>query len=199
MTWAAPNQCICGNGYLLSNNKCTNTFKAGDIITFGYFNQKQIEWIVLEDSDASNNNVFLISKTVLIDKYEFSSYSNTWPNSSIRYYLNHDFFEQTFSAEEKTRIFNTELTDVPKDIHNNPISDKLFLLSKTEYEQYRNTVTGVEIVDLWWLRTETTAPQKTYAIDAFGDIQSVRYDNLNDNDIGIRPVMNIIKTVSSDI
>ena len=87
-----------------------------------YFKVEPIKWKVLEDKDGK---VFLFSELVL-DAHKFDSSSKYYSSSSIRAWLNNEFYNKAFTDKQKVLIENTTL----KDISN--VTDKVFLLSKEE-------------------------------------------------------------------
>lgn len=104
----------------------------GDTVIFGSFKQDSsagkdpIEWIVLENNE---NGMLLLSKYVLTEKVFYSNgnvfnYDDaaSWKGSNIRSWLNNTFYNNSFTAEEKSRI----ITD----------SDSVFLLSVEDVETY---------------------------------------------------------------
>ena len=134
--------------------------KTGDIIQFGSYEQdndisngkEQIDWIVLS-VDKLTNKVFVLSKYMLdnVDYYEgiktcqdCDSYTNyTWDNSSLRKWLNNEFYNLAFSEEEKKVILETSLTTPDSSIYGsvggNDTIDKIFLLS---FEEVTNPLYG---------------------------------------------------------
>ncbi|MBP0983290.1 MAG: toll/interleukin-1 receptor domain-containing protein [Oscillospiraceae bacterium] len=95
-----------------------NATEPGDIITFGSYEQdnnlsngaEPIEWVVLE---RNNEYVKVISKDIL-DSVPFHKYSEDvqWKDSYIHEWLNNDFYNTAFSAEEKEQIITTgEIVD----------------------------------------------------------------------------------------
>ena len=81
--------------------------KAGDIVRFGHYEQdnnsgngkEEIEWIVLE---AEEDRVLLISRYILdTARYRNPSAWTTYEYSDIRSWLNHDFYNTAFSAQER--------------------------------------------------------------------------------------------------
>ena len=97
----------------------------GDYVKFGRYPQtdegegRSVEWRVLA---IENNRVLVISRYGL-DARPFDPDSNDWSESEIRKWLNGEFYNSTFSDEEKARIksFN---------------QDNVFLLSEKEAERY---------------------------------------------------------------
>ena len=105
---------------------------------FASINGKKIEWLVLEEDDES---MTLLSKDILgAMPYNKDGSGTTWEKSSIRKYLNSDFYEKIFSNEEKEKILNSELVN-----NENPdtktsggenTSDKVYLLSIDDVKKY---------------------------------------------------------------
>jgi len=103
----------------------------GNIVTFGTYPQTAsgtdstpIEWLVL-DYDAANNHTLLISRYGLdAQQYSAKEESTLWETSSVRKWLNDEFYNVAFVNEEKQSIILTKL--------DNKTNDRLFLLSKQE-------------------------------------------------------------------
>ncbi|CDE12018.1 DUF6273 domain-containing protein [Ruminococcus sp. CAG:330] len=93
------------------------------IVTLGTWDGTPIQWIVLKESKLGS---VVISKDSLFQR-EFDSKNRDWPDSDIRAYLNREFFQQAFRAEERKRIINTIIDGKKTDI---------FLLSKEEVENW---------------------------------------------------------------
>lgn len=103
----------------------------GSIVTFGTYPQTAsgtdstpIEWLVL-DYDAANNRTLLISRYGLdAQQYSAKQESTLWETSSVRKWLNDEFYNVAFANEEKQSIIPTRL--------DNKTDDRLFLLSRQE-------------------------------------------------------------------
>ena len=103
------------------------TFSNGEKIVRNkeyFFKVEPIKWNVLEDNDGK---VFIFSELIL-DAHKFGDNSNDYAASSIRSWLNSDFYNKAFTDKQKELIENTTL----KDISN--VTDKVFLLSEEEIE-----------------------------------------------------------------
>ena len=81
------------------------------VIRFGFFDQdndpsnmEPIEWYVLDQKDGK---MLIVSKEIL----DFRAYDDgthtTWADSTLRAWLNSEFLNTAFSAEEKAKIFDT--------------------------------------------------------------------------------------------
>lgn len=141
----------------LKNTELSNSYKEQfsekyDIILFGNYEQdgnpdnglEPIEWLVLKEE---NGKAFLLSLYIL----DFQKFNDPkmveqvklyerWGGSTIRKWLNEDFFNQAFSEDEKRHIQTTTLSlTYPYDEHaknQETVSDKLFLLSSDEVSEY---------------------------------------------------------------
>lgn len=93
-------------------------------ITLGTWDGKPIEWLVLKEEGLAT---LVISKDTIGGYYfDGSSSNSSWAHSWLRTFLNSDFYEKAFTAEEKKKIVNAKLTDVGN------AKDNVFLLSENE-------------------------------------------------------------------
>ena len=172
-----------------------------------------LEWEILEYDEKNNRalliNRYLISKNTYKD---FEKYSDknvaTWADSSIREWLNKDFYASVFSKEEQALIEEVEIEnpDNPKTKTKGGDNtfDKLFLLSIPEVQKYF----GTEDLDKastsrictfrdgsayeWWLRSPGSGKaRKNSNSAAFVDKFGVALGNYYriENTAGVRPVM----------
>lgn len=94
-------------------------------ITLGTWEGKPIEWLVLKEEGLA---------TLVISRYPLLSHKfnentndgNRWDSSSLRKYLNNEFYKQAFNEEEKKKIVNAYLSSP------NGTKDDVFVLSKEE-------------------------------------------------------------------
>ena len=204
---------IFTNSKLLSSQSSSNPFKSakvGDYVKFGSYPQtsngdiQPIEWQVLS---IENNKMLVISRYGLdckpfdsysnvgfrkgimptgLDAKRFGPNSNLWKNSEIRKWLNCNFYNKAFSADEKKFINFSNLSDVDT-------IDNVFLLSKKEAEKYfaNNEERQCKATDYavkngakvynrevkvavgyscWWLRSRTLC--FVYLVDFDGDFHN---------------------------
>lgn len=113
----------------------------GDIITLGNYPQatstpEPIEWVVL-DVDTVNRKCLVVAKKV-IDYRRFYDYSVSviWEDSSIRYWLNNDFFNSAFDSNEQSKIIHSHIENPGNPDSGagagNATDDYVFLLSCQE-------------------------------------------------------------------
>lgn len=119
----------------------------GKTFKFGNYEQdnnevngaESIKWIALAQE---NNEVLLISALGLESfPYDQSDQFSDWSNSSLRTWLNGEFYSDAFSDEEKKSILEKELTqhrnnDYPYTDQGEATLDRVFLLSSQEYLTY---------------------------------------------------------------
>ncbi len=118
-----------------------------------YFRFDPIEWRVLSpsegyvmcnsiiDSQAFQNFVYK-NDDVSYNSLSCTKYASDWETSSLRTWLNDDFYNTAFTDEEKAKINTTELTNnAAKNATYNgsKTSDKVFILS---YEDVQNSTYG---------------------------------------------------------
>ena len=134
-----------------------NPSKAGQTISLGTKDGAGIVWQVL-DVDTNNKRALLISKEIL-EKRTFGAKSegssqNIYKGSAIQTYLNNtsnEGFIYTYGLSN-VKILNVNVTDViEKTTILNEKGDLVFLLSKAEYNTYKNTISTAG--DTWWLRS----------------------------------------------
>ncbi len=122
------------------------TAKVGDYVFFGAYEQdnntsngkENVEWLVLEVKDGK---ALVISKYALDCKpYNTRAKDVTWDTCTLRKWLNNDFINATFSADEKAMIpLVTVSADMNPAYSTNPgnaTQDQVFLLSITEVNKY---------------------------------------------------------------
>ncbi|MCI6923687.1 MAG: DUF6273 domain-containing protein [Oscillospiraceae bacterium] len=190
--------------------------KVGDIVYFGTYEQdndtsngkEDIKWRVLA---KENNRILVISDKALDCQPYNSSYRDiTWENCTLRKWLNNDFVNAAFTAEERAKI---PMVTVSADKNpkydtdpGNATKDKVFLLSIVEAEKYfafdgarRCVPTDYAVARgayvnsdngtcWWWLRSP--GYYQNYAADVLlgGDVYEDGY-GVNHGDCAVRPAM----------
>ena len=193
----------------------------GDMVFFGSYEQdnntangkESIEWLVL---DKKGNQVLLLSDKAI--DYQFYNKDTdaesiasehvpgndncTWPNCSLRKWLNESFVTDAFSKEEQTFLQDTNIP-VDKNLEyntksSNETTDKVFLLGIDEANRYFDDgktlkcfptayakvkdygyMTNGSTPCRWWLRTpgckydSATYVRINGVIEAYGEPQNV--------------------------
>ena len=175
------------NGDPLSNAE------VGDFVKFGRYPQESgnesqpVEWQVLS---KENGQTLVISRYGL-DTKRFDGSLQNWVNSEIRKWLNGEFYNGAFAAEEKARIksFN---------------QDNVFLLSDEEAEKYfadddarkckptsyaeaKGALTEDNGCGYWWLRSPyPSLSSYVCSVNGDGDIGINFVDDINGS---VRPAL----------
>ena len=126
--------------------KVAEVAEVGDIVFFGAYEQdnntsngkEDIEWLVLEVKDGK---ALVISKYALDAKQYNTSFTDvTWEACTLRKWLNNDFINKAFSADEKAMIPTVTVSADKNPVYGiypgNATQDQVFLLSSTEANQY---------------------------------------------------------------
>lgn len=114
-------------------------------IYFGKFPQKadgkysqEIEWLVLKETE---HEMLLLSRFCL-DTRKFCEiesmknwYDTTWEKSSLRQWLNGEFFNKAFDEDEKKKILSTTIVTT-SELMGEDVENKVFLLNKQSVEKY---------------------------------------------------------------
>ena len=117
-----------------------------DTVTFGSYpqsdasgvNKEPIEWLVL---DRQGNKALLLSKYILAFKNYHNEYVDiTWENCSLRKWLNNDFMNQAFNANNQNQILTSNIinrNNIELSTYGgNNTSDKIFILSLEDILNY---------------------------------------------------------------
>ena len=185
----------------MTANAEVSTLAIGDYVNFGVFEQDQntengpepIEWKVVS---IVKGNAVLLSQYIL----EYMPYNEaggdvTWENSTIRHWLNDDFYSDAFTSIEKEIIATCKLVNDkqsgnptwPNVSGGEKTSDNVFFLSYRQAEKYLDD-SGVAIgyptkyavqrgaedwltsASTWWLRSPGSTQDEGCLISAKGSI-----------------------------
>ena len=180
-------------------------------IFFGKYPQKTatqlapIEWKIIEQR---YNQVLLLSKYGLdCQPYCTSEDNDNWQNSSIRYWLNNDFYRTAFTNKEQANIITTKVSACINPQYRvsqaNYTEDKVYLLSSTEFKNYYTTKESRRCI-----ATEYATSQGAYIVESSyslcwlrshggsrNSIERIYYDGsigespTNANGLSIRPAI----------
>ena len=187
----------------------------GDIYSFGSYEQdnnksngqEDIEWLVLE---KEGTRILVISKYALDCKPYNTSYTDvTWETCTLRRWLNNDFINAAFSAEEKTIIPTVKVSSNKNPEYStnpgNVTQDQVFLLSITEEDKYfsSDSARQCEPTDFavangawendsgncwWWLRSPGANQCSAAYVYDDGDVFEFGYYVYGD-DFAVRPAL----------
>ncbi len=193
--------------------------EVGDYVFFGAYEQdnntsngkEDVEWRVLEIKDGK---ALVISKYGLDCKqYNTSRTDVTWKTCSLRKWLNNDFINAVFSAEEKAMIPTVTVSaDKNPEYSTNPgnaTQDQVFLLSITEANKYFSSDSAIlceptkyadangAFVNIgngncyWWLRSPGFTQGKAAFVDYYDgvDERGTRGTSVDISDLAVRPAL----------
>ncbi|MGN0793847.1 MAG: DUF6273 domain-containing protein [Aristaeellaceae bacterium] len=177
----------------------------GSIVTFGSYEQdgvyyngaEPIEWIVL---DRRGSQVLLLSRYGLdVQPYHHTATAINWSNSSVRNWLQSDFFNEAFTAQEQGMIATTRnSTPINSNNAGSPgpdTYDTVFFLSSTEATKYLTTQesrmvkattyalmhgagTNYSQNSYWWLRSYADSSRKrVLMINSQGNVYASTIDD----------------------
>lgn len=197
-----------------------NGYITGSIYWFKY---EPLEWRVLDpaegfimcesviDSQAYSNVVYYNSSRYRsFNSTACTSYASDYETSSIREWLNDDFYNTAFSSSEKafigtTTLDNSGYSSSYPEYDSNTTNDKIFLLSYseslnssygfvnsstrdaklTEYAQCQGGCTHNNSNTCWWLRTPENSAQACHVDE--GNVYSIYVGR----SFGIRPALKV--------
>lgn len=168
--------------------------KEGEIVEFG--KNRKIKWRILKKND---NKMLLISENIICLKpYNENSTSTAWEDSSLREWLNNEYFDEMFWEEEQKHISVSNIVNSYKSKYHssggNDTKDKIFLLSFEEAKKYftsnqdRTAKNINDISEWWWLRSPSDGESKILVVNNVGYISNSGFDVENKGN-GVRPAM----------
>lgn len=190
--------------------------KVGDIIKFGSYPQtsstpEPIEWQVLS---VENSKALLVSKYGLdCVKYNEMYRPVTWETCTLRAWLNKDFINKAFTAQEQQKIAAERIlnADNPKHRTSGGIDteDKVFCLSIDEAEKlFKSDIERICVPTAyakkkgahqsntagfggwWWLRSPGIYEEDAAYVIYLGFV-SRNGDNVASGDVSVRPALYI--------
>ncbi|WP_406043852.1 DUF6273 domain-containing protein [Succinimonas sp.] len=195
--------------------------KAGDYVRFGSFPQNKkrvkepIEWLVLE---VKGNEALLVSRYALqCIPYHHKKECMTWEDCDLRKWLNNDFLNKAFTAEEQQRIRLTEVVNDDNSVFytsgGNDTRDRVFCLSFAEAERYfkddseRRCQPAALVIPQcggfihegccwWWLRSPGITPCDVAIVGTDGELH-VGGDYLYRVFYAVRPALRLICNLPS--
>jgi len=122
--------------------------QAGELVRFGKYEQdndidngcEDIYWLVLD----KNENGLMLTSLYCLDAmpYHDAEEPVTWETSSIRRFLNNEFYNSAFTDDEQAIIVTTTVVNNSNPVHGteggNDTQDKVYLLSIEEVMHYFN-------------------------------------------------------------
>ena len=175
-------------------------FKPGAHIWFG---EERTMWRVLE-VDWERETALLIAEESFCERAYHDTYTDTytditWEKCDLRAWLNGEYYENTFSDEEKAAIVESELENKDNPEYGtkggNNTKDKIFLLSIEEAEKFFKNPEDRATGSWWWLRSPGRSSKSAAYVDYFGVFRRGGDINLRGNLVfnscGVRPAFKI--------
>lgn len=161
--------------FAMSANAQLPSDSIGKTIDFGSFytdsskEKSSLRWRVV--SCTKSECLLTTDYIVIIGPYHSVEKDVTWKDSDIRYWLNHSFYNKSFSQKEKEMIVLYDVKAEDNPIHHTSAGedtkDKVFILSAaqanllnedhrkvmaTAYASEKAGRTYSNLYDVWWLR-----------------------------------------------
>lgn len=194
----------------------SNNYAVGQKVALGSFPQSDatgakkdpVEWIVLAVEDGK---ALLISEKGLDCRvYHGDNTTMTWENCDLRKWLNGEFLEGTFTAEEQAKIAVTATPNPDSTVHGaaggNDTEDRIFLLNVDEADKYfandearmadatpYTVARGAFINERtgkvwWWLRSPGYYVSDAAGVNYLGQLHKSG-DNVSTTNNAVRPAM----------
>ena len=205
--------------------------KGQKIQGFGSYGGVALNWTVM---DVDREGVALLLCDSVVDAKQFNSvrdvthvrdnetpdlydelYILSWENSTIRQWLNNEFFTTAFDSTEQARIYESELVTIKNPLTDRGdcvTTDKVFLLSADEAKNLfadnaaRKAIAtdaakanGVRVgaesgASSYWLRTSGESMWHAAAVNTDG---TVNYSGMSveNGAIGVRPCIRLVSTI----
>ncbi len=179
-----------------------------DTVEFGTYNGAKINWRVLS---VDGDDAFLLADRILLEKeYNVGFSSVTWETSTLRKWLNDDFYKEAFASEEQTAINKTTITNEDNPFYGtaggNNTEDSIYLLSLSdivnksygfptaygcESASRQAVPTDIEDTSRWWLRSPGFGSGNATSVGSNGYVYDDGYDvNYGSHD-GVRPALHL--------
>ena len=158
-----------------------------------WFGAEKTPWRVLELDREAETALLIAEEPVCEKSYHDKREDITWEQCSLRKWLNEEYYEKTFSEEEKVVILDRELKNPDNAEYGtrggNDTKDKIFLLSIDEAKRYFASDKDRACGQFWWLRSPGL--YQAYAAHVFADGSLGNFYNVNYVHGAVRPAFRI--------
>ena len=165
-------------------------FRPGAHLGFG---AEKTPWRVLELDRKAETALLIAEEPVCNRAYHDELEDITWEHCSLRKWLNEEYYEKTFSEEEKAAILECKLQNPDNAEYGtrggNDTKDKIFLLSIDEAKRYFASDKDRACGQFWWLRSPGL--YQAYAAHVFADGSLGNFYNVNYVHGAVRPAFRI--------
>ena len=151
-----------------------------------YFGSSGIIWRILQIKDTL---LTIISNDIVCEKaFDDQARNVEWEKTSIRNWLNNEFYQDAFSDVEKDAIQDSVIdTNARYGKVAITTTDKVYLLGNSETAFFRDEK-DMECGKSWWLRSPT---QNTYCAGVISSSGWFVNDTYVAKELGVRPVITI--------
>lgn len=161
-----------------------STLKPGQVIR----SSTGVEYIVLEQYEKGTK---VIRKELLPNRREFDSRNNNFAESSIKDYLNGEYYQNEIVSgfgEDNVLEHEIDLLSLDGLDDYGKCSVKVGLLTIDDYRKYRKNCLKETKDNWWWLSTPDSTPSGygggcVLCVSSNGDVDYIDYDY----DLGVRP------------
>ena len=181
----------------------------GETLTMGTYAGEPLEWRVLARDDASGR-VLLITEHVIEDMaYQQGGGNTTWAECTLRAWLNGEFIQAAFTADEQRFLTETMLMTAGSSKYGtyggSPTTDRVFCLSLEELQKYflcmeeRNATATPHALEAgvsefgngahWWSRTPGCYQDNIAYVTPGGLIDLYGINVGREDYMGVRPAM----------
>lgn len=169
-----------------------------------YEGKKKISFAGLEWNVLGENTVYNRALIITVSAIGHRCYGEgpvTWETSSIRSWLNNEFLNTNFTKSEQEKILSIELDNNDNPMYEtkggNNTSDKVFLLSFDEVNDYYENIQERALGEGWWLRSPGRDGEKVACVYAHG--VSAYYGFDCNFELAIRPAMYVDLSVVNSL
>ena len=183
--------------------------RPGDNLIMGAYAGEPLEWRVLA-RDETSERLLLITEYVIEDiAYQEGGGNTTWAQCSLRAWLNGEFIDTAFTADEQRYLTQTMLMTPGnskfKTLGGSPTSDRVFCLSFEELQEYflcmpeRQTTATAHALEAgvsefgggahWWSRTPGRYQDNIAYVTPVGNIDLYGINVGREDYMGVRPAM----------
>lgn len=162
-----------------------NKYNVGDDLYFGHYydfiNNKnegaKLIWEVV-DKDLVNDRILVINKYPAYNvPYNASMQNVNWEKSTLRKWLNEDFYKKCFDDDERNRIIKTKIENTYNYKPDKETEDYIYIMSKDELDKYYQSDSAKHAIRfLTTVSTDSVAKyEKMYATNS----EVTRFDIIN--------------------
>ena len=169
----------------------TIELRPGAVFPFG---AEKVLWRVLELDREAGTMLVIADKEICEKEYHKKDESVTWETCTLRKWLNGEYLEKTFNAQEQDAIRECTIHTPDNAKYGtkggNDTQDKLFLLSLDEVQKYFKDDEARATGFWWWLRSPGRSQRSAAYVYDDGSVRVNGYRVSSDNG-GIRPAFYI--------